>query len=297
MISVCIPVFNVDVGELVGSLSDQAAELSAEIILLDDGSDEKYRNINAKLEGAGVKYFEIGENIGRARIRNSFSDLVRNEYLLFLDCDVKIPRGDFLENYAESVRRCPGQVICGGCRYDPEPPGRRFHLHWKYGTRKESRPAETRNLNPHRSFMTSNFVIPKGVLKENPFDERLSEYGHEDSLFGYELEVKGHPVIHIENPVIHIGIEPNHVFIGKTAEAVRSLAFITELRKDIPGFNETITLLRVAGRIESGGIAGIMRVLSVLLLPLSRMLLTFGIHSLKLLDLYKLSLYLRIARH
>ena len=49
MISVCIPVFNFDITQLVADLSRQAEEIgsSVEIILIDDASDEKYKKINA----------------------------------------------------------------------------------------------------------------------------------------------------------------------------------------------------------------------------------------------------------
>ena len=51
MISICIPIYNFDVRQLVISLHKQAQNLKvrSEIILIDDFSNEHYRNINSKV--------------------------------------------------------------------------------------------------------------------------------------------------------------------------------------------------------------------------------------------------------
>ena len=84
MISVCIPVFNVDVRKLTESLMSQASDIPAEIILIDDGSGEEFRQVNRELQDAGIQYHELEENIGRARIRNRFTEYANYEQLLFL---------------------------------------------------------------------------------------------------------------------------------------------------------------------------------------------------------------------
>ena len=327
MISVCIPVFNLDVRELAGSLNRQAVGISAEIILIDDGSDEKYRMLNRNLQsgesrqsspgelsspggsvgqissggqgghdGGQIRYFEIGKNIGRSKIRNRFSEYARGDILLFLDCDSVILSETFLESYAEAIRDFPGRVICGGRVYDPMPPERDRRLHWKYGMHKESQPASSKKQYPGRSFMTNNFLLPAHVLKEIPFDERISGYGHEDSLFGYELSGKGYEIVHIDNPVLHGELETNREFLNKTVQAVNNLALITKMLDDDPGFSDSITLLRTANRLESGSMAGIIRRLSILSNPAVRWILGRGIISLKLLDVLKLGLYLRLRK-
>jgi len=86
MISVCIPVFNADVRKLADSLIAQAGRIPSEIILIDDGSDAAFREMNRELKDKGVRYFELGENIGRSRIRNRFTGHAIYKYLLFLDC-------------------------------------------------------------------------------------------------------------------------------------------------------------------------------------------------------------------
>jgi len=292
MISVCIPVFNVNVRKLTESLMSQAGDIPAEIIVIDDGSREEFRQVNRELLDLGIQYHELEKNIGRAKIRNRFTEYANHEQLLYLDCDSVIISDTFLSDYAATVREFAGSVICGGIIYGPAPSQRNRRLHWKYGTRKESRPARIRKQDPKRSFMSSNFLVPIDVLREIPFNERLSGYGHEDSLFGYELSKAGKKIIHIDNPVEHGGLETNRIYVDKTAEAVHNLVMITRMLDKDPDFINSISLLQEVRSLESRGIAGLIRMLSVCSIPVSRSLLGLGCTSLKLLDIYKLSLYL-----
>ena len=291
MISVCIPVFNADVRKLAESLSSQAGNIPAEIILIDDGSLEEFRQENRTLSGPGIQYHEMKENIGRAKIRNRFTEYANYGQLLFLDCDSVIISDTFLSDYALTLGEHTGSVICGGRIYGNAPYQRNTRLHWKYGTKTESRPAQLRQKDPKRSFMSSNFLVPLDVLSEIPFDERLGGYGHEDSLFGYELSKAGKNIIHIDNPVEHGVLETNRVYLEKTAEAVRNLLYINEMVHEDPGFQASIRLLRTAGKIERMRLAGVSRVISYFVVPLTRWLLSLGVTNLKLLDAYKLGFY------
>ena len=291
MISVCIPVFNVDVRKLTKSLISQAVNIPVEIILIDDKSQQEIRQLNRNLKDTGIQYHELEENIGRASIRNRFREYANHEHLLFLDCDSVIISDTFLSDYVETIREFPGSVVCGGRIYGTTPALRNRRLHWKYGTIKESRPAGLRKIDPNRSFMSSNFLLPLTVLREISFDERLSDYGHEDSLFGYELSKAGKMIIHIDNPVEHGELETNREFIEKTREAVQNLVKITRMPDVDPAFADTISLLRAARKFEDRGFAGILRLLSFLIVPLSGWILRLGCTCLNLLDAYKLGLY------
>lgn len=296
MISVCIPVYNADVRKLARTLKEQAADISAEIILIDDGSGTRYREMNRPLKEEGILYHELEKNIGRSRIRNRFTGVAGKTHLLYLDCDSEILSDYFLSNYFEAMREYPGKVICGGRSYGPKPREKEYRLHWKYGIMKESRPVEIRNADPNHSFMTNNFLIPLKILKELPFNEKLSGYGHEDSLFGYELGLKGHEIVHIDNPVRHGKLETNREFVSKTSEAVQSLVQITDMRKGDPGFAGSITLLQTANRLTERGLADPLRIMARLTNPLARRLLGMGWNKLWLLDAYKLGLYLQLKK-
>ena len=51
----------------------------------------------------------------------------------------------------------------------------------------------------------------------------MEGYGHEDTLFGYDLKKNNIKVLHIDNPLVHIGLESNSLFLLKTRESIRNL--------------------------------------------------------------------------
>ncbi len=71
-LSICIPVYNQEVRALVDALQKeiQSDALDAEIILIDDASQEKYKNLNASL--SVNQNIHLPKNIGRAAISNLF---------------------------------------------------------------------------------------------------------------------------------------------------------------------------------------------------------------------------------
>ena len=100
MISILIPIYNFAVKELVSKLSRQAQDLNIdfEILCIDDNSKSKYINLNKDLEKInGVIYKINKKNIGRSAIRNLLTKQSKYDYLLFLDCDVKI-KDNFIKN-------------------------------------------------------------------------------------------------------------------------------------------------------------------------------------------------------
>ena len=228
MISICIPIYNFNVSLLVEELSRQAQQYKEEIeiILIDDCSSEEFKSIH-RISCKNHQYIELNQNIGRARIRNLFLDYALYNYLLFLDCDSIITTNDFLLKYINTIKSSKMEVICGGAIYPKDSPSRSKMLRWKYGVIKESQDAKTRNIKPNRSFMTNNFLIEKQILSTIRFNEGLKEYGHEDTLFGFELDKKGVIINHIENPILHGEIDNNKVFLLKTEKAILNLIIIS----------------------------------------------------------------------
>ena len=93
MLSILIPIYNFAVKELVNELSSQAQDLNIafEILCVDDTSKATYIKLNDGLEKIkGVNYQLNKKNIGRSAIRNLLTDKAQYDYLLFLDCDVKM---------------------------------------------------------------------------------------------------------------------------------------------------------------------------------------------------------------
>ncbi len=105
ILSICIPVYQFYVENLVSELRNQIQleNMDVEIILIDDASDENFRQKNRYLEG--VNYIQLEKNYGRSKIRNLFLEFAKGDYLLFLDCDGKVSSPDFLKNYIEILKK------------------------------------------------------------------------------------------------------------------------------------------------------------------------------------------------
>ena len=299
MISILIPVYNFDVTRLVKDLYLQALELKEpfEFIIIDDASDKQYCDKNKTIEEyENVQYIELEQNIGRSKIRNRLAEMAKYDYLLFMDCDSQVVNRQYLKSYIE---KCKGEtVVCGGRLYLPEKPNdSSLQLRWKYGVYRESTPANVRNENPYRSFMTNNFMIAKSVFNILSFDENLSGYGHEDTLFGLELKHLNIPIIHIDNQLYHIGLEPASEFLHKTEQGLKNLLLLleikTEFKKDLI---EDIKILNVFNTIRKGRMTKLM----IVLFNAFRKMLLSNLHgsnpSLKIFDFYKLGYLCRYSQ-
>jgi len=229
MLSILIPVYNYNITSLIKTLHEQctAAGITYEILCFDDASDKQFKVQNkavSKLDH--VTYRELPQNLGRARIRNELGRAAKYNHLLFLDCDSMVVSEDFIRNYKDNLD--DRSLLCGGTVYQPEPPAREFYFRWFYGKHREQIPASERRKNPHHSFMTNNFVVPKNIFLNFLFDENLKQYGHEDTLFGLQLKQAGIPILHIDNPLEHTGLEPTDVFLHKTRLAVENLLYLSK---------------------------------------------------------------------
>ncbi|MBK8878430.1 MAG: glycosyltransferase [Haliscomenobacter sp.] len=199
---------------------------SLELIALADGSAPEYREMNRSISVfPEATYQELPQNIGRAAIRNRLGNLAQYPFLLFMDADSEVVRGDYLKVYVQALAE--DTVLVGGTCYAPEPPGDAdLFLRWHYGVHREQRPVEFRRRSPWNSFLTHHFVISRSVFKQVRFDERLRDYGHEDTLFGLALQKAGLSIIHLDNPLKHAGLEPASVFLEKTESSIRNLVFL-----------------------------------------------------------------------
>jgi GT2 family glycosyltransferase len=250
MLSILIPVYNFNVVPLVGEIRQQSLNtgIPYEIIVVDDRSDAPFAEQNRVIrEWHDIRYEELPVNIGRSKIRNKMAGMAAFPWLLFLDCDSQIVQRDYISAY---LKNCTGQgVVCGGRTYRntrPENPDQ--YLRWKYGRKREQKPAVVRNLRPWNSFMTNNFLISADIFEQVSFDENIKKYGHEDTFFGIELRRKGIPVLHIDNPLIHIGLESNKVFLDKTLEGVENLSLLMRQEKEY--LDELTSTIRLLGHFS-----------------------------------------------
>jgi glycosyltransferase involved in cell wall biosynthesis len=233
MLSVCIPVYNFHVQEIVSTLLKQIASVTepVEILLLDDGSKDSFKELNRPLSALDhVIYEEMPQNIGRSAIRNELTARAKYEFLLFLDCDSTIENDEFLMNY---LKFCEGDItIYGGREYGPQPEDRSFFLQWFYSVAKNGAPYDVRRQRQYHSFCTNNFVIAKRIVEELPFnDSLLTGWGHEDTLFAYSLKEEGYSIQHINNPIMHSGYVSNESFIAQMNQGLVNLYHIYQSGK------------------------------------------------------------------
>jgi predicted glycosyltransferase involved in capsule biosynthesis len=290
MLSVLIPVFNFDVCELVHEISNQAvkAKVLFEILVIDDASHEDFKIINREItQFEGVTYIEEKKNLGRSKIRNKLADLSKYNNLLFLDCDSKIVRKNFLINYLRNIDT--ESVIYGGREYDSiNPEDGKYKLHWLHGIKREQIPAIVRAEVPNKSFMTNNFIISKKAFNKVRFNEMIKGYGHEDTLFGYDLASVDIVVRHIDNPVIHMGLESNEEFLRKTKEGIKNLKRIMSINGNAKKLIKDITLLAYYKKIKTLRLTGFLSYLYVKSENHLCKNLLSGNPSLILFDFYKL---------
>ena len=289
MISVCIPVYNFNITALVNELVKQCEQMNipTEIIVIDDCSEE-LKTDNQRVS-KNVKYIDLPKNIGRAKIRNRFLEYANYQYLMFLDCDSLVVREDFLSKYLEVLKNEPN-VICGGRIYPDQSPGRNKMLSWKHGIYKESLPAEVRRLNPNKSFMTNNFVVARTCLEKIKFDERITKYGHEDTLFGYELAKSNIEITHIDNPVLNGDIETNEVFLQKTKYGVINLVHILNFLEYDKDFIKNVNLLDYYYKTKT--LRGVQYLIYKIFKKPIYYFLVKGFVSIKFFDFYKLGFFI-----
>lgn len=284
MISILIPIYNFDIRKLVRELSNQAERTGVpyEINCLDDGSDWTFRKVNKEVASLShIHYKELSTNVGRSRIRNLLAEQAQYDSLLFLDCDGIPAQGNFIELYCKHLPAC--QVVVGGRRYQDETPPLPQLLHWQVGRHREARLTA--------GFQSNNFLIARSDFLSIRFDEQLKGYGHEDTLFGHELQSRELEVLHIFNPVIHLGLESSDVFLQKQEEAIYNLV---RLHSNQPWIRTK--LITFAEQIEQARLARIcIAAFSKTKLRLKRNLLGTRPRLLSL-DLYKMGLYLTCKR-
>jgi glycosyltransferase involved in cell wall biosynthesis len=253
MISLLIPVFDYDIIALVHSMKSALGKVPefCEILIGDDGSSAEYREKYRSLEGDGVKLVISEKNIGRAAIRNRLALEAKGDFLLFIDADAMLPgtAEAYMLKWLPMMKAY--RVLCGGTLYHESPPGDPDKLlRWKYGKRKEQLKAAERNKHPHVSFSTFNVLIDKSVFSKIRFNEELKQYGHEDTLMGYQLKKAGIDILHIDNGLMHEGLESNKEFLSKTKLGIENLSKLYDNVTDKKAFSETVRILRVYNRLR-----------------------------------------------
>ena len=213
----------------------EKAEISFEVLCYDNSKDSTYESENENLNALrGVTYKLNLTHIGRSQNRNKLARDAQYDKLLFLDGDSEITNKNFINNYLKAAEK--HAVVCGGTAYGEKPTDPNKILRWQYGKAREELSAELRNLDPNNSFSSFNFLIKTEAFDLVNFNNQLTQYGHEDTLFGIDLKNEGYTVHHINNSLMHLGLDYNELFLEKTRSALDNLKHLVAggyLGKDI----------------------------------------------------------------
>jgi glycosyltransferase involved in cell wall biosynthesis len=263
-----------------------------EILIGDDGSTPESREKYRSLEGNGVRLIISEKNIGRASIRNRLALEAAGDYLIFIDADTMVPAT--AEAYIRNWVGVAGlsQVITGGVLYHDSPPGDPDKLlRWKYGRMKEQKKAADRNKHPHAGFSTFNVMIEKSVFSRIRFNEELKQYGHEDTLMGYQLKKAGISILHIDNGLIHEGLESNKDFLNKTKLGIENLSKLYDKVTDKGAFSDTVRMLGLYNKLRALRMTRILAGFFIRYRDRMEIQLDSNKISLKLFSFYKVSMF------
>jgi len=289
MLYVCLPVYNTDVTRLANELLVQSKNFPVELLIVDDCSGSHFKQINSEFckDKNQITYISLPNNIGRSAIRNYFLGLKSKGYFLFLDGDSIIYRPNFISTYLELIEQTNPDLAFGGSCYQKNRPSRNFMLRWKYSTSRESKSLEVRLKNSF-GFKTNNFLINIEVFNQFPFNENIKGYGHEDTLFGFQLIQKDFFPLQIDNPVLNEVLDENLEFLVKTNNAIDNLVMINLDIEKSPEFVAHVRLLSAYHTLKKKKLLPLFNACYFLVSGMNKFLLKKGYFFLWMFDAYKL---------
>lgn len=111
--SVVIPAYNVEkyIEECLNSIINQTYK-NLEIIIIDDGSKDKTRDIIQKFQkqDGRIKFIKSEKNLGVSATRNKGIDNTNGKYLYFIDSDDFIDL-DFIEHFVKSAEKYNADIV------------------------------------------------------------------------------------------------------------------------------------------------------------------------------------------
>lgn len=297
--------------------ANDTISLGFEIIFADDGSgDATARQRNAIIAQLPYcQYIERPKNVGRSAIRNFLAHTAHYSHLIFLDGDVAIKRGNFVQTYL--AHRNDADVIIGTLHFSrmqvacdtaediightkrakeetkktTEPMLYNDNLKYRYEQQFLAKhPVKKRMKQPYASFRTTNFMVRRDLLLAYPFDETFHEYGYEDTLFGKQLKEHGATLIHLDNAATIADYEDNATFVAKTEESLRTLAAHAH---QLQGYS---TLLHTANKLKCLHLQPLIAFVFKLFKGLLHKNLCSNSPSVFLFNVYKLGYYVNLTR-
>lgn len=289
MLSILIPTKDYDCHRLIKELhrQGQALDIAFEILVGEDGTSAANLNLNNTSDNLpNYRRIVKTHNIGRAKMRNLLALESRYSNLIFIDSDAIVEKSDFLAIYAEALKSY--SVVCGGLYHADKCPNNNCSLRYRYEKETDKkRDALTRSKAPYDRFSTFNFAIKKDIFVAILFDDSITRYGHEDTLFGKELEKRGIKIKHIENRLLHNGLEDNATFLAKTEQALFNLKEMKDKIGETP-------LLIAVHKLQKFHLEGLFMAFWKRCKGILKKNLLGNKPSLKIFNIYKLGYYISL---
>ena len=292
MLSILIPTYNYNVFPLASQLEKQAlaSDILFEIICFDDGSKSSINSKNEKINSLTYsKFLAQQHNVGLSNNRNALAEASKYQFLLFIDGDSLLPDETFIFRYIEAIKKNT-DVVYGG-RIHPKTVDSSRKLRWKYGIYKEDSTSIKRNKNIYKSVLFNNTLIKKNVFNIIGFEKSITEYGHEDTVFAYNLSKIKASIFHIDNPVLHGDVDLNEDYYKKTHKSLENLDSIYKTKMIEPEFT---TFLKVFIKLEKFKLNYFFAFVYKILSPFFTYNLISKHPSLNVFELFRLSYFCHI---
>lgn len=243
MLSILIPTYNYDVYPLVLEIHRQCLNLNIifEIIVIDDGSNSKTNQGNSRINLLeNGSFISLNKNIGLSSNRNLLASNAKYSNLLFIDGDSIIINPNYIKDYIDALEDV--DIVYGGRVHPKTVSSSKQKLRCKYGRLVEDKTALQRNLAVYKTLIFNNTLIKKERFNDIKFDSNLTKYGHEDTLFAYQVCLLNFKVKHIDNPIEHGDIDESIVFISKIKNGLDNLISLDQSNKIDPNFVKILNL-------------------------------------------------------
>lgn len=292
MLSILIPTYNYNVYPLARQLEQQAINegINFELICFDDGSNSVLNIENEKINNlTNCKFVAIKQNVGPSKNRNALVEVSIYEYVLFIDGDSLLPDDKFIKRYIDGLK-IDIDVIYGGTVYLKNIKQKQ-KLRWKYGVKREALTAQEREKELFKCLLFNNTIVRKYFFQTLGFEKSITQYGHEDTIFAFDLQKHNASLKHINNPVIHYGIDSNISFINKTKYSLENLNSIYKTHLIDSNF---ITFLRIFIKLKRFKLNYLLAFIHKIFYPFFKYNLISKNPSLLIFDLFRLSYFCHI---
>lgn len=244
MLSILITIYNYNLYPLVKQLHKQCKDcnIAFEILTQDDASNSIFNIENEKINTLShCFFFVLPKNVGYRENKNILVSKSKYDLLLILDGDCQITNPNYIKDYLNAIKKYDG--IYGGRLHSEKANSNNELLRWKYGKHMEDQSVDKRLQNPYRSFLFNNTLIKRATFNKIKFDNSFKKYGHDDTLFSFELKKNGAKLYHINNPVIHDDIDSNTVFYEKTKDSLQNLFYLYQNKMISNDHSKMISLI------------------------------------------------------